>query len=344
MFDAYLEPPCVKRPVSPTLAVPVLINSTGTPSSTTTDQDVPSPSQSLSSSALQSPSLLQGVGAEFTIMEDNLFAPVDNDPFVNVFALEPHSEISSSGDVSLAESTYVTQTHYHLGKWSKDHPLNNVIGNLSRSVDEYGDVLKTKARLVAKGYQQEEGINFKESSAPVSCIEAIRIFITNATSKNMIIYQMDVKTTFLNDELKEEVYVSQPEGFVDLDHPTHACRLNKAMTDLCDPVDTPMVDHIKLDEDPLGSPVDQTQFCSMVGSLMYLTASKPDLVFVVCMCAREKVENSVVELYFMTTYYQLRDIFTKALPRERFEFLLSRLGMKSMTPKTLKHLYEGEDE
>nr|GEW02569.1 retrovirus-related Pol polyprotein from transposon TNT 1-94 [Tanacetum cinerariifolium] len=70
-------------------------------------------------------------------------------------------------------------------------------------LDEYGDVLKNKARLVAKGYQKEEGIDFEESFAPVSRIESIRIFIANAASKNMIIYQMDVKTALLNDELKE---------------------------------------------------------------------------------------------------------------------------------------------
>ncbi|GKF34420.1 retrovirus-related pol polyprotein from transposon TNT 1-94 [Tanacetum coccineum] len=75
-------------------------------------------------------------------------------------------------------------------------------------LDEYGDILKNKARLVAKGYRQEEGIDFEESFAPVARIEAIRIFIANATSKNMTIYQMDVKTAFLNGELKEEVCVS----------------------------------------------------------------------------------------------------------------------------------------
>ncbi|GJT24922.1 retrovirus-related pol polyprotein from transposon TNT 1-94 [Tanacetum coccineum] len=91
------------------------------------------------------------------------------------------------------------------------------------------DRLQNKARLVAKGYRQEEGIDFEESFAPVARIEAIRIFIANAASKNMTIYQMDVKTTFLNGELKEEVYVSQPEGFVDPDHPTHVYRLKKAL-------------------------------------------------------------------------------------------------------------------
>ncbi|GKF01821.1 retrovirus-related pol polyprotein from transposon TNT 1-94 [Tanacetum coccineum] len=97
------------------------------------------------------------------------------------------------------------------------------------TLDEYNDVLKNKARLVAKGYRQEEGIDFEESFAPVARIEAIRIFIANATSKNMTIYQMDVKTTFLNGELKEEVYVSQLEGFVDPDHLTHVYRLKKAL-------------------------------------------------------------------------------------------------------------------
>ncbi|GKF95872.1 hypothetical protein Tco_0288607 [Tanacetum coccineum] len=100
MFDEYMEPPCVDRPVSPTLAVSVPVNSAGTPSSTTIDQDAPSPSHSPSSSALQSLSFQQGVIAESTSMENNLLAPVDNNPFVNVFAPEPSSKASSSGDVS----------------------------------------------------------------------------------------------------------------------------------------------------------------------------------------------------------------------------------------------------
>nr|GEZ96203.1 hypothetical protein [Tanacetum cinerariifolium] len=96
-------------------------------------------------------------------------------------------------------------------------------------LDEYDDVLKNRAQLVAKEYRKEEGIDFEESFAPVACIEAIRIFIANAASKNMTIYLMDVKTTFLSGELKEEVYVSQPEGSVDPDHPTHVYRLKKAL-------------------------------------------------------------------------------------------------------------------
>ncbi|GJY22590.1 hypothetical protein Tco_0396248 [Tanacetum coccineum] len=102
MFDEYLKPTRVKRPVSPALTVSVLVTSADTPSSTTINQDAPSPIHSPSSSALQSPSLHQGVAAESTIREDNPFAHVDNDPFINVFAPEPSSEASSSGDLSSA--------------------------------------------------------------------------------------------------------------------------------------------------------------------------------------------------------------------------------------------------
>nr|GEV54647.1 retrovirus-related Pol polyprotein from transposon TNT 1-94 [Tanacetum cinerariifolium] len=161
-------------------------------------------------------------------------------------------------------------------------------------LDEYGDVLKNKARFMAKGYRQEEGIDFEESFAPVSRIEAIRIFIANAASKNMTIYKMDVKTTFLNSELKEEVYVCQSEGFVDPDHQTHLYHLKKALYGLKQ--------------------------------------------------APRQVDKGVVEFYFVAMDYQLADIFTKALPRLRFEFILPRLGMKSMSPKTLKHLQEEEGE
>ncbi|GKE60372.1 retrovirus-related pol polyprotein from transposon TNT 1-94 [Tanacetum coccineum] len=95
-------------------------------------------------------------------------------------------------------------------------------------LDEYGDVLKNKARLVAKGYHQEEGLDFEESFSSIAKLEAIRIFLANAASKNMTVYQMDVKTAFLNGELKE-VYVSQPEGSVDPDRPHHVYLLKKSL-------------------------------------------------------------------------------------------------------------------
>ncbi|GKA27778.1 retrovirus-related pol polyprotein from transposon TNT 1-94, partial [Tanacetum coccineum] len=95
--------------------------------------------------------------------------------------------------------------------------------------DEFGRVLKNKTRLVAQGFRQEKGIDFEESFAPVARIEAIRISIANAAHKIMTIYQMDVKTALLNGELKEEVYISQPEGFVDQDNPSHVYNLKKAL-------------------------------------------------------------------------------------------------------------------
>nr|GFB68236.1 retrovirus-related Pol polyprotein from transposon TNT 1-94 [Tanacetum cinerariifolium] len=207
MFDEYLEPPRAERPGSPAQAVQAPVTSAATPLPTTIDQDAPSPHISPSSSALQSYSLPPGIVAEPYIMEDYNVAPVDNNPFVNVFAPEPHSKASSSGDIRLTESPHIDKV----------------------KLDEYGDVLKNKARLVAKGYRQEEGIDFEESFAPVARIEEIRIFIANITSRNMTVYQMDVKTAFLNGELKEEVYVSQTEGFVDPDRLTHVYHLKKAL-------------------------------------------------------------------------------------------------------------------
>ncbi|GJU34979.1 retrovirus-related pol polyprotein from transposon TNT 1-94 [Tanacetum coccineum] len=96
-------------------------------------------------------------------------------------------------------------------------------------LDELGGILKNKARLVARGYRQEEGINFEESFAPVARLDAIRIFLAYAAHMNMIVYQMDVKTAFLNGILREEVYVSQPDGFVDQDNPNHVYKLKKAL-------------------------------------------------------------------------------------------------------------------
>nr|GEU58615.1 retrovirus-related Pol polyprotein from transposon TNT 1-94 [Tanacetum cinerariifolium] len=159
-----------------------------------------------------------------------------------------------------------------------------------------------------------EGINFEESFAPVAHIEATSIFIANAASKNITIYQMDVKTTFLNGELKEEVYVSQPEGFVDPDHPTHVYRLKKA---LCGLKQAPRawydtLSQFLLDNKFSKGVVDPTLFTRKAGKHILLV--------------QIYVEKGVVEFFFVMTDYQLANIFPKALPRERFEFLLPRLG------------------
>ncbi|GJR52421.1 retrovirus-related pol polyprotein from transposon TNT 1-94 [Tanacetum coccineum] len=207
-------------------------------------------------------------------------------------------------------------------------------------LDELGGILKNKARLVARGYRQEEGIDFEESFAPVTRLEAIRIFLAFAAHMNMVVYQMDVKTEFLDGNLREEVYVSQPDGFVDKDNPNHVYKLKKALYGLkqalrawydmlssflisqdfskgsVDPTlficrdgkelllwILPMVEKSKLDEDKEGKVVDPSHYRGMIGTLLYLTASRPDLQFAICMCARyqarptEKHLNTVKRIF-----------------------------------------------
>ncbi|GKC10637.1 retrovirus-related pol polyprotein from transposon TNT 1-94, partial [Tanacetum coccineum] len=355
----------VDRPAPEVIALiaevvaPEPVASTGSPSSTTVDQNAPSPK--------------------------------------NI------SEASSSSDVTPIVVHTAAPNSEHVTKWTKDHPLDNIIGELERLVstrlqlheqalfsmqeelneferlevrelvpcpdkvmvitlkwiynvklDELGGILKNKARLVARGYRQEEGIDFDESFAPVARLDAIRIFLAYAAHINMFVYQMDVKTAFLNGILREEVYVSQPDGFVDQDDPNHVYKLKKALYGLkqalralydllskfllsqefskgtvdptlfirrqgknillvqiyvddiifakygmesSDPVDTPMVEKSKLDEDIQGKAVDPTHYRGMVGTLMYLTASRPDLTFAVCMCARYQAKPTEKHLH-----------------------------------------------
>ncbi|GJU15050.1 retrotransposon protein, putative, ty1-copia subclass [Tanacetum coccineum] len=350
-------------------------------------------------------------------------------------------------------------------------------------LDEMGGILKNKARLVARGYLQEEGIDFEESFAPVARLDAIQIFLRYAAHMNMIVYQMDVKTTLCakkfmsanrmglriktiqimnslkepwiphcSSEDKAKIF-SCPRGIFINESKYALESLKKYGMESSDPVDTPIVEKSKLDEDSQGKAVDPTHYRGMVGTLMYLTASRTDLTFAVCMCARyqekhtekhlhavkrifkylrgivnrglwypmdssialtayadadhtgcqdtrrstsrilwmrsqltdyglgvnkipmycdnkssislccnnvqhsrskhidikfhfikEQVENGVVELYFVNMEYQLANIFTKALCRERIEFLMNKLRFRSFTLKTLKLLADEAEE
>nr|GEY25392.1 uncharacterized mitochondrial protein AtMg00810-like [Tanacetum cinerariifolium] len=109
----------------------------------------------------------------------------------------------------------------------------------------------------------EEGIDFEESFTLVARMEAIRIFLAFAAHKGFTLYQMDVETAFLHGSLKEDVYVCQPEGFIDADYTSHVYKLKK-----------------------IGTPVDATKYRSMIVALMYLTSSRPDIVHGTCVCAR----------------------------------------------------------
>nr|GEX32832.1 uncharacterized mitochondrial protein AtMg00810-like [Tanacetum cinerariifolium] len=130
--------------------------------------------------------------------------------------------------------------------------------------DKISLVIQNKARLIAVGYSQQEGIDYDETFAPVARIEVICLYLAYAAHKDFTIFQMDVNTSFLNGILKEEVF-----------------RMEN-----CDTVPTPMVKQAKLKLDLVGKPVDRTDYRSMIGSLMYVTSSRPDIMFATCMCAR----------------------------------------------------------
>ncbi|GKA86844.1 retrovirus-related pol polyprotein from transposon TNT 1-94 [Tanacetum coccineum] len=357
--------------------------STGSPSSTSVDQDAPSPSTSQTPQA--SLSHVIALGAE-EADHDIEVARMDSNPQFGILIPEPSFEESSSQEIVPRPDRVMIITL----KWIYKVKL-----------DELG----------------------------VARLEAIRIFLAFVTHMNMVVYQMDVKIAFLNDILREEVYVSQPDRFIDPENPNHVYKLKKALYGLkqalkawygllssyllsqkfskgtvdptlfikregkdilliikkygmetSDLMDTPMVEKSKLDADPQGKEVDPTRYCGMIGSHMYLTASRPDLQFAVCMCARyqakpiEKHLHSVkrffryikgtinmglwyskdscialiafadadhvgcqdtrrstsgsMQLLGDRTEYQLADIFTKALGRERLDFLINKLGMR----------------
>ncbi|KAI3735800.1 hypothetical protein L6452_15315 [Arctium lappa] len=273
--------------------------------------------------------------------------------------------------------------------------------------DEAGTVIRNKARLVAKGYRQEEELDYNETYAPVARLEAIRMFLAYVAHKNFTVFQMDVKTAFLNGILKEEVYVSQPEGFVNQEKPDHVYILDKALyglkqaprawydvlstflvksgfskgtvdttlfikkekadivliqiyvddiifgstnTKYCKnfanlmvsrfqmnlmgemnfflglqvkqfstgifinqskyireilrkfqmentkPIGTPMAPGTKIGTNPSGKAVDIRTYRGMIGSLMYLTSSRPDIMFSTCLCARYQANPKEIHL------------------------------------------------
>ncbi|GJS02635.1 putative reverse transcriptase, RNA-dependent DNA polymerase [Tanacetum coccineum] len=192
--------------------------------------------------------------------------------------------------------------------------------------DERGIVVKNKARLVAQGFRQEVGIDYDEVFAPVSRIEAIRLFLAFASYMGFTVYQMDVKSAFLYGTIEEEVYVHQPPGFVDPAHPNKVYKVIKALyglhqapkawyetlssfllengfrrdkyvADILKKFDfwsirtatTPIESNKPLVKDDDGVDVDVHVYRSMIGSPMYLTASRPDIMFAVCACARFQV-------------------------------------------------------
>ncbi|WVZ83182.1 LOW QUALITY PROTEIN: hypothetical protein U9M48_030353 [Paspalum notatum var. saurae] len=231
--------------------------------------------------------------------------------------------------------------------------------------DDEGEIMRNKARLVAMGYSQIEGLDFGETFAPVAILEAIRLLLAYFAHHDMKLYQMDVKSAFLNGYINELVYVEQPPGFEDPIHPDHVYKLSKALYGLkqaprawyerlrdffstnkalcqefgemmtkefemsmigelsfflgfqikqlkegtfiyqekyckdllkkfkmedCKSATTPIPLKAKLHPDPTGKKVDIKEYRSMIGSLLYLCASRPDIMFSVCLCARYQAD------------------------------------------------------
>ncbi|GJX67315.1 retrovirus-related pol polyprotein from transposon TNT 1-94 [Tanacetum coccineum] len=333
-----------------------------------------------------------------------------------------------------------------------------VADNVYNKHDEENTVIRNKTRLVVRGYRQEEGIDFEESFALVAKMEAISIFLTYDTHKSFTVFLMDVKTTFLHVNLSPcGIFINQSNYVLEI--------LKKYGMETCDPIGTPMEIKYKLDLDKNGTLVDATKYRSMIGALMYLTSSRPNIVHATCLCARyqamptekhlkedsgfklngfsnadyagcrdslkstsgatqflgeklvgwsskkqdsmtlssveaeyvslsacctqviwmrtqltdygfhfnkipiycdststiaisdnpiqhsrtkhiavryhfikEHVEKGTIKLYFIKTDYQLADLFTKALPADRFNYLVCRIGMRSLFPQELERL------
>nr|GEW31948.1 retrovirus-related Pol polyprotein from transposon TNT 1-94 [Tanacetum cinerariifolium] len=289
--------------------------------------------------------------------------------------------------------------------------------------DEENTVIQNKSRLVVRGYRQEEGLDFEESFALVTRMEAIRIFLAYAAHKSFTVFQMDVKTAFLHGTLKEDVYVCQPEGFIDADHPSHVYKLKKALyglkqvprasydelsmfllqnhffKDSIDPTlfirrfdNDILVVQVYVDDIIFGEKLvswsskkqdcmslsiakeEHVSLSACYAQVLWMRTQLTDYGFhfnkisiycdsksaIAISCnpvqhsrikhiairyhfIKEHVEKGTIELYFVKTDYQLADLFIKALPANRFNYLVCRLGMRSLSPQELDRLpkYQG---
>ncbi|GJV53978.1 retrovirus-related pol polyprotein from transposon TNT 1-94 [Tanacetum coccineum] len=531
MFDESLNPPPYVNLQAPEVVAPIHevvapepAVSTNSPSSTMVNQDAPSPSNSHTTQETQTPITSHNVEEENHDIE---VAHMGNDSYFGIPIPKVASDQSLSSDFIHTIVHPDHQVSKHNSKWTKDHPLENIIGELDRPVSTrlqlheqalfcYYDAFLTSVK--PKNYKdaltqacwieamQEELHEFEhlevwelvpppdkafiitlkwiykvkldelgESFTPVARLEAIWIFLAFAAFMNMVVYQMDVKTAFLNGNLREEVYVSQQDGFVDPDKPKYVYKLKKSLYRLkqaqhawydmlssflisqdfskglvdptlvyileisqnprgifinqtkyaleslkkygfesCDPVDTPMArpteKHLNAvkrifrylkgtvhrglwypkdssialtafaDANHKSAAISSTEaeYIALSGccaQVLWMRSQLTDYGFgfnkipmycdnksVIALCCnnvqhsrskhidirfhfiKEHVENGVIELYFVNTEYQLADIFTKALGRERIEFLINKLGMRSFTPETLKKLADDVDE
>ncbi|GJX01287.1 putative ribonuclease H-like domain-containing protein [Tanacetum coccineum] len=270
-----------------------------------------------------------GVVTDFNSLPTEI--AVSPTPTLKVHTIYPKSQIL--GDSTSAEEPKTILEALKDDSWIEAMQEEN-------KKDEKGVVIRNKARLVAQGYKQEEGIDYNEVLAPVAKIEAIRLFLAFASYMGFIVYQMDMKSAFLYGTIDEEVYVSQPPGFVDPDHPKKVYKVVKALYGLHQAprawLSKPYMDYIKLLEpdkyvtkmltkfelasvksavtpmetkmpltkDKGAMDVDVHLYRSMIGSLMYLTASRPDIMYAVCACSRFQVTPKTSHLDAMKRIFK----------------------------------------
>ncbi|GJU54773.1 retrovirus-related pol polyprotein from transposon TNT 1-94 [Tanacetum coccineum] len=295
---------------------------------------------------------------------------VDEDPrkYSECIDQENEDNVNSTNNINAASTNEVTTieadmhnldttiqvSHIPTTRIHKDHPLDQVIGDLqsatqtrrmSKSLEEHGKnpkrkraigtkwvfknkkdergiVIRNKARLVAQGYTQEEGIDYDEVFAPVARIEEIRLFLAYASFKDFVVYQIDVKSAFLYGKIEEEVYVCQPLRFEVPDFTNRVYKVEKALrrrmkyllvkinmlkkfgfTEV-KTASTPIETQKHLLKDENGEEVDVHMYRSMIGSLTYLTFSRPDIMFAVYACARYQVNPKVSHLHVVKRIFR----------------------------------------
>nr|GEV30332.1 retrotransposon protein, putative, Ty1-copia subclass [Tanacetum cinerariifolium] len=332
----------------------------------------------------------------FGSMFEEYFGKKSSDTPINSAAqpTQCHEDSASTSSIKPSNVKNFQQVQPSTHSWTKDHPLDQVIGDPSKPVmtrqwlhadskknkcDAKNIVVRNKTRLVAKGYRQEEGIDFKDSFAPVARLKAVRMLKKALYGlKQAPHLWYDKLSSFIIDhgftkvhQSPRGIFISQPQYTIEL--------LKKHGLDECVIMSTPMETE-RLDADLQGTPTDQTTYCRMIEGLMYLTASCPDIAYdadhagckddckstsgglqflggklynripmycdsksaIAILCnlvqhsktkhidmqyhfIKEHVEKGTVELYFVRTEYQLADLFTKAIPKERFEYLVHRI-------------------
>ncbi|GJZ65060.1 retrovirus-related pol polyprotein from transposon TNT 1-94 [Tanacetum coccineum] len=377
MFDEYFNPPPSVVSLVPTVAAPIHADPIGTPSSTIIDQDAPSPSTSQTLQETQSPFIPFGVKEHF---HDIKVSHLDNDPFFGVLIPEPNSEESSSRDVILTNARLVARRYrqeegidfeesfapivrlealrifiaYAANKnmtiyqmYVKNVFLNGIlrgevyVSQLDGFVDQDNPnhVYKLKTTLYGLKHAPQAWYDLSSSfrlSQKFSKGTVDPILFTRKEGKDILLISQSPRGIFLN-QSKYALEIIKKYGM-----------------ETSGLVDTPMEEKSKLDEDPQGKADDPTHYHGMIGSLMYLTSSRPDLYskdsyialtafadddHVGCQDTRRSTSGSMQLLGDRL----LEDIFTKASGRERLEFLINKLGMRSMSPKTLKRLAEEEE-